>query len=122
LWESEVSAEIGLSGEQWFDVRHTDAVRVRYADLSNLSPWNQFGKPFSSPNHATEFDSGDNWRVVCTYDNWRRDVAFELQHETTGAFLHHDTKSTYRRPISGQLQRLYHLCAVVLASLPPFCC
>ena len=56
----------------------------------------------SSPNFAGAYDLADNWKVECSYDAWRRDVAFVLQHVQTGAYMHHDMKSVYRRPISGQ--------------------
>ena len=49
-------------------------------------------------------DTGDNWQVICSADEyWRRPASIQLKHEDTGTYLSVPGQ-TYGRPIAGQME------------------
>ncbi|XP_063727559.1 stromal cell-derived factor 2-like [Symsagittifera roscoffensis] len=84
-----------------------DVVRLLHMNTDKYLHSHLFSAPLTDSHQEVSAyertDTGDNWKVVCDSDLWRRDGVVKFQHIDTGSFLA-ITGSQYGRPIKGQYE------------------
>ncbi|XP_075255590.1 stromal cell-derived factor 2-like [Convolutriloba macropyga] len=86
-----------------------DVIRLLHMNTNTYLHSHHFSAPLTESNQEVSAfeekrtDTGDNWRVMCDSDLWRRDDDVKFQHIDTGMFLA-ATGSVYGRPIKGQYE------------------
>ncbi|KAJ8915624.1 hypothetical protein NQ315_003408 [Exocentrus adspersus] len=84
-------------------------IRLEHVETKKNLHSHYFQSPLSGSQEIScygdngEGDSGDNWVVVCSGENWRRDDAVMLKHVDTQMYLSASGR-TFGRPINGQME------------------
>ncbi|XP_037080260.1 stromal cell-derived factor 2-like [Pollicipes pollicipes] len=84
-------------------------LRLQHLTTKKFLHSHHFSSPLSRNQEVSAFgtkgegDSGDNWELVCSGDDWRRGDTVMLRHVDTGAYLAMSGHS-FGRPISGQME------------------
>ncbi|XP_023020795.1 stromal cell-derived factor 2 [Leptinotarsa decemlineata] len=84
-------------------------IRLEHVETKKNLHSHNFQSPLSGNQEIScygnggEGDSGDNWTIVCSGDNWHRDDSVMFKHVDTQMYLSISGK-TFGRPITGQME------------------
>lgn len=86
-----------------------DRLRLQHLATKRFLHSHHFQSPLSGNQEISAYgedgvgDTGDNWELMCSSGEWRRDQPIKLRHIDTGAYLAVSGR-TFGRPINGQME------------------
>jgi len=113
--EDDVNSYWAILGAQGKDCERGEPLecgarlRVQHLATKKFLHSHHFSSPLSRSQEVSAFgdqgdgDSGDNWELVCSGDDWRRSDSVMFRHSDTGVYLAMSGHS-FGRPISGQME------------------
>ncbi|KAL3317495.1 hypothetical protein Ciccas_003844 [Cichlidogyrus casuarinus] len=82
-------------------------IRLQHIGTKTYLHSHHFQAPLSSNYEVSAFgpssDTGDDWKLICFGDYWKRSEAVQFKHQATGGYLFL-SGSRYSRPISGHYE------------------
>ncbi|KAJ8961262.1 hypothetical protein NQ318_008946 [Aromia moschata] len=104
-----VKAATGKSCLRGEPIKCGGVIRLEHVETKKNLHSHHFQSPLSGNQEIScygdngEGDSGDNWSVICSGDNWRRDESVMFKHVDTQMYLGTSGR-TFGRPINGQME------------------
>nr|CAH7728169.1 unnamed protein product [Callosobruchus chinensis] len=105
----QVKAATGKSCVRGEPIKCGSTIRFEHVETKKNLHSHLFSSPLSGNQEIScygndgEGDTGDNWIVICSGDNWRRDDSVMLKHADTQMYLAVSGR-TFGRPINGQME------------------
>ncbi|XP_056643509.1 stromal cell-derived factor 2 [Diorhabda carinulata] len=99
----------GKSLERGHPIKCGSTIRLEHVETKKNLHSHHFTSPLSGNQEIScygddgEGDTGDNWIVICSGENWRRDDSVMFKHVDTEAYLSVSGK-VFGRPINGQME------------------